>query len=290
MYLFLPLLSSLLYVVEALFLKQATGHRIGVWRTTFICNWLTAFLFLGLWPLGGTIPDGFLFWQPAVVALLFVAGQIFTFMALEQGDVSVATPVMGTKVILVALFMTMIIPETVPVKLWVAASLSFLGVVFLNRQGKGGRHPHLTTTIGFAMKATVAYALFDVLVMKWAPQWGLGRFLPIMMGMAGLYSLIFIPMFRKPLREISRPAWKILLLGAFFIGMQAIILISTLAVFGDGTSVHVVYSTRGVWSVLAVWGVGSWFGNSERLLGAEMMRWRLLGAGLICAAVVLVFL
>jgi len=289
MHLLLPLLSSLLYVVAALFLKQATRHKVGVWRTTFICNWLTAFLFLGLWPLGGTIPAGYLFWQPAVVALLFVAGQIFTFMALERGDVSVATPVMGTKVILVALFSTMIMPETVPVKLWAAAGMSFFGVVFLNRQGQGQPHPHLTTTIGFAMKAALAYALFDVLVMKWAPGWGMGRFLPVMMWMAGLYSLIFIPMFRRPLREISRPAWRILWLGAFFIGAQAVILISTLAMFGDATAVNVVYGSRGLWSVLAVWWVGSWFKNSEHLLGAEMMRWRLLGAGLISAAVVLVF-
>ena len=104
MHLFLPLASSILYVVAALFLRQAAGHGIGIYRTAFICNWGTAVLFLLLWPLGGSVPSGLLFYQPAVVALLFIAGQLSTFLALEKGDVSVATPVMGSKVILVALF------------------------------------------------------------------------------------------------------------------------------------------------------------------------------------------
>lgn len=289
MHLLLPLISSLLYVTAALFLKQATHHQVGVWRTAFICNWTTTLLFLGLWPLGGTIPGGALLWQPAVVALLFLAGQIFTFMALEQGDVSVATPVLSAKVVLVALFTTLILPVTVPGRLWVAAGLSCLGILLLNRGGQGTRHHHVARTVGLAFQAAVAYALFDVLVIKWSPHWGSGRFLPIMMLCTGLYSLIFIPMFRRPLRSISAPAWRILIPGALCIGVQGILLIITLALFGDATSVNVVYSSRGLWSVLAVWWVGGWFDNSERQLGGAVLRWRLMGALLLSVAIVIVF-
>ena len=38
----------------------------------------------------------------ALVALLFLSGQIWTFVALSRGDVSVATPVLGLKIIMVA--------------------------------------------------------------------------------------------------------------------------------------------------------------------------------------------
>ncbi len=289
MHLFLPLASSILYVVAALFLRQAAGHGIGIYRTAFICNWGTAVLFLLLWPLGGSVPSGLLFYQPAVVALLFIAGQLSTFLALEKGDVSVATPVMGSKVILVALFTTLIGADAVPLRLWAAAALSCLGIVFLNRKGQTP-HPHVLRTIWFAFQAAAAYALFDVLVMKWSPAWGVGRFLPVTMLFGGVFSIAFVPLFRAPLRAIPKAGRKPLLGGACFIALQAIILVSTVAVFGDATAVNVVYCTRGLWSVLAVWWLGHWFGNDERALGAGAMQSRLAGAALLSVAVVLVFL
>ena len=48
-----------------------------------------------------------------------------------------------------------------------------------------------------------------------------------------------------------------------------------------------VYSARGLWSVLAVWWVGHWFGNSERNQGSPVFRMRLLGSGLLLLAIVL---
>jgi drug/metabolite transporter (DMT)-like permease len=290
MHLWLPLFSSMLYVVAALFMKQAAGRGVGVLRITFLCNWITALLFAVLWPLGGTIPEGWPFWQPALVALAFVAGQICTFQSLERGDVSVATPVMGAKVVLVALFTTVILGEGVPLRLWVAAGLSSVGIGFLNRPGSSTAHAHMGRTIIYALLAATCYAVFDVLVMKWSPAWGAGRFLPVMILIAGLLSLVFIPMFRQPLRAIPRAGWRPVLLGGLFMGLQGLLLIATLGVFGDATAVNVIYSTRGLWSVLAVWWLGAWFSNTESDLGWGVLRWRLAGALLLSAAVVLVFL
>lgn len=273
-----------------MFLKQAAEAKVGVWRTAFVCNWLTALMFLGLLPLGGTIPSGAGLWQPAVVALLFVAGQLFTFLALDKGDVSIATPVLGAKVILVALFSTWILLESVRWQLWTAAVLSCAGIALLNQRGHGGRHRHVGRTILFALQAAAAYALFDVLVMKWSPSWGLGRFLPVMLLFAGLYSFIFVPLFRQPLRAIPPPARRPLLWGALFIALQGFILITTLAKFGDATAVNVIYSSRGLWSVLAVWWLGHWFGNTEHQLGSRVLVWRLAGACLLCVSVLLVFI
>ena len=57
MHLFFPLISSILYVVAALFLKQAANSGNDLWRTAFICNFATAVLFAFLWPLGGNPID-----------------------------------------------------------------------------------------------------------------------------------------------------------------------------------------------------------------------------------------
>ena len=288
MHLFFPLLSSLLYVAAAMFFKQAASRGVGPWRTAVVCNGLTGVAFLTLWPLGGSFPGVALLWQPVIVAGLFVGGQLLTFLALDTGDVSIATPVIGIKLILVAVFTTWLMATPVRASLWVAAALGVLGIALLHRGPKGGRG-RVGRTILYALAAGVAYALFDVLVMKWAPAWGPGRFLPLTMLLSGVLSLGFIPLFSKPLRSISRSQRLPLLGGSLFMAAQAMVLITTLAVFQDGTAVNVIYNLRGLWSVAAVWFVGHWFGNVERHLGRETLGWRLAGAMVLSAAVVLVF-
>jgi drug/metabolite transporter (DMT)-like permease len=287
-YLLLPLLSSVLYVCGALFLKQAGGYGVGVWRTTFVANLICGAAFNVLWFLGGSFPAVTLWWQPAVVALLFLAGQMLSFLAIERGDVSVATPVMGVKVVLVAIFVTLVLDESVTTALWLAAILSSVGIVFLNRGGGNQPHHHAGLTIGLGILAAACYALFDVLVQKWSPAWGAGRFLPMLMWFVALYSLALIPFFHAPLRAVPRPAWRPLVCGGCFIAAQGIFLISALSLYGEATAINVVYSSRGLWSVLAVWWLGHWFANKERERGAQVLGWRLLGALLLMAAIVLV--
>jgi drug/metabolite transporter (DMT)-like permease len=285
--LFLPLASSLLYVVAALFLKQAATRGVGAWRTGFVCNWVTAGVFLLLWPLGGELPELSRFHQPALVGFLFVAAQMLTFVALQKGDVSVATPVLGSKVLLVALFTVALGAGGVTVPLWVAAGCSCLGIGFLHRSG-GGAHRGVLRTIWLSLGAASCYAIFDVLIMAWAPDWGLGRFLPITMMFGAFFSLGFIPFFGGPLRQLGEGGGGPLALGALFISLQAVILVSAIGNFGEATAINVVYSLRGLWSVVAVWWLGHWFGNRERELGAGTLKTRLLGAAFLCVAVVLV--
>src|SRR5688572_33447250 len=101
-HLILPLAAAVVYVAAALFLKRATESGVGVWRLTRACNFVAAIFFAPLWLLGGTFPSG-LWWQPAAVALIFILGQVLTMLALRIGDVSITTPVLGVKVVLVAL-------------------------------------------------------------------------------------------------------------------------------------------------------------------------------------------
>ncbi len=284
-FLVMPLAASLLYVFGALFLKNASVRGVGVWRTAVVTNVIFGVIFSTLWLLGGRLREAAAWTEPAAAAALFLTGQVLALLALKRGDVSVATPVLGIKVILVALFVTLILGDRVPASVWMGAALSSAGIYLLSRgpgrKGSGGTAEALV----LGGLAAAAFALFDVLVLKWSPAWGAGRFLPLVMGFVALYSLPLLIVAGEP---VPPGAWRPLLLGALLLALQALLLISSLALFARATTINVVYSARGLWSVALVWVVGHHFGNREREQGSVVFRSRLAGAALLLAAIVLV--
>jgi hypothetical protein len=200
--------------------------------------------------------------------------------------------VLGAKTILVAWFTNLLLTTGLPWQLWCAAALSFAAILLIHRASgavaTAPGHRHLGRTLFFSLCAATAYALFDVLVQKWSPAWGLGRFLPIMFALSAAMSVAFVPFLREPLRGIPRAAWRPLAAGAFFMALQSFCFVLGIAIYGDATAMNVVYSARGVWSVAAVWLIGHWFANNEAQLGGNVFRWRLAGAALMTSAIVLV--
>jgi hypothetical protein len=69
-----------------------------------------------------------------------------------------------------------------------------------------------------------------------------------------------------------------------------VMLVTAIARFGDATAINIVYSSRGLWSVLAVWLFAGRIGIGERGLGAATLRRRLAGATLMMVAIVLVLI
>jgi len=281
------------YVIGALLLKRASDLGADVWRTVRITNLLSAAAAVFLLPFGGTIPAASLLWQPAFAAALFFAGQILTLLALNTGDVSVATPVLGLKIVLVAVLSAVLIGDPISPRLWTAAALSSVAVGLLN-VSPGHAHRRVGRTITLAAMGATTYACFDVLVQKWSAAWGTGRFVPIAMACAVVYSL---PLRRFESRKIDlredgqtedyRP-W--LATGATCFAVQGLMFITSVSIYRQVTSANVLYSSRGLWSVVGVWAIGHWFANREQHLGARVLVWRFLGAFLLMAAIILVIL
>src|SRR5688572_5310201 len=284
-----------MYVAGALLLKRASDLGADVWRTTRIINYTTAIVAVPLWLLGGTIPSSSLWWQPPVAATMFFAGQIFSLLALNTGDVSVATPVLGIKILLVALFSTVLIGDPIGARLWTAAGLSSIAIALLNID-RGHAHARVGRTIVLAALGAASYACFDVLIQKWSSGWGTGRILPIVMAFGALYSV--------PLRYFGNQAGRVRLepdrdhssptawvaAGAASFAIQGLMFITSVSIWRQATSANVLYSSRGLWSVVAVWAVGHWFSNREQHHGARVLGWRLVGAVLLMSAIVLVLL
>ncbi|MFH1497300.1 MAG: EamA/RhaT family transporter [Verrucomicrobiota bacterium] len=287
-HLLLPLASGFGYVVAVMLVKGSARHGVGLWRTTFVSNVAMGVCFAPFWLLGGAAGGWGDWWRPAVAAAAFFMGQVLTFMALA-GEVSVATPVLGLKIILVALLSTLLLAGDVPPVWWAAAALSTVAIALLNRPvGGASGHGRVGRTVALAAGAAAAFALSDVLVQRWAPLTGAGRFLPMMFALLAVFSFALVPRFNAPLRAMPRAAWPWLLAGAVLLALQAAGMAWTLATHGDATAANVVYSSRGLWSVLLVWLVGHWFGNTEGRLPAAVLRRRLGGAALMIAAIGLV--
>jgi drug/metabolite transporter (DMT)-like permease len=286
-HLLIPLACALVYAVGALSVKRAAAWRIGLWRTSFVANVTVGLLAQAFWLAADGPVLWSLWWQPVVAGAAFLGGQVCTFLALGRGDVSVATPVLGTKILLVAWLSAWLLIEPVPWRWWLAAALS-TGAILLLGRGPIGQRRRVWSTVLQASLSALCFALADVLVQKWAPGWGAGPFLPAMFAVVAVASIGFVPLFSAPLREIPPLAWRWVLAGAALISLQSMGIAFTLARWGDATAVNVVYSSRGLWSVALVWVVGHWFANEERSAGAGVLRARLAGAGLMIAAIALV--
>lgn len=288
-HLLFPLAASIAYVFAMLCFKRSGDWGIGVWRTAFASNVAIGLAFAPLWLLGGHPQPAALLWQPLLVALLFLAGQVFSFLSLHYGDVSVGTPVMGLKIVLVALGSALLLPDPIPLRWWIAAVLGTVAIFLLSRGESRPRHAVGRTVLSAAL-AAASFALFDVLVQKWSPAWGVGRFLPLTCGAVALLSFAFFPLFNAPLRAIPRPAWRWLGGGSLLLALQSSMFVYSIGAFGDATVMNIVYSSRGLWSVIAVWLIGHWFANEEQTLSPAILRSRLTGAALILAAITLVIL
>lgn len=285
-----PLGAALGYAISALLVKRAMEEGAGVIRTGFCSNVTMGVLFTPiLLTVEGPILGEESLIEPMVASLFFFFGQIFTFLALRQGDVSVATPLMGSKVVFVAALSVFLLPEPIPLAWWVAAGLTFWSL-WLLRVGRPVDRKRLYLSIVYALLSSLSFAFCDVMMERYGSVWGFSRFVPLVFGGMAILSVAFLPFFREPLTTIPAKAWPWLIGGCLLLAGQALAMAYALSTFGSATAVNVVYSLRGILSILLVVWVGSWFGNLEGQAGRGVMQRRLISGVLIFGAVILVLL
>ncbi|TWU33010.1 DMT family transporter [Novipirellula artificiosorum] len=288
MYLLLPFAASVLFVCGLIFVKRASEARIGPITILFCSNMVSSAAFSLLWLFGGPGQPWTMLWQPFLIAVIYMIGLTCTFSAVEHGDVSIATPVFGVKVVFVAFLLTLTTEESLSTPVWVAALLAFAGIVLIQWTSRGHRR-RIVFTLVFALGAAMSFATFDCLVQRWSPAWGAGRFVPIVYWIVGVMSLAMIPWvqwsrFRDPAVRRS------LLPGTTLVAMQALCIVLAVSVFGDAARVNVVYALRGLWGVGLAWLAARIWGGAEAEHGHRIMLQRAAGAVLLTIAVVLAIL
>lgn len=282
-----PLVWSLGFALGSVMLKRALDGGAGPLRIAFLSNVAMGLMFIPGWWL---VPAG-LTWEllrwPLFASGLYFFGQVFTFMAMRVGDVSVIAPTFGIKVVFVAVFTVLLGAGPMPGAWWLASALSAVAVFLLGLSHWQDR-ARLVRTVLLAALAAALYARCDLVFQMHAREMDPMGFVAIMMTAVILESFLLVPFFRSPLRAISKEAWPWAFWGSIVIAAQSAGMAWTLGHYGEAARVNIVYSTRGLWSILLVWLAGSWFGNKESKAGVGVMTRRLVGSLLLLVAVGLV--
>jgi drug/metabolite transporter (DMT)-like permease len=296
LHLLFPLFSSIVFVVGMIYAKNAIARGSSPWTGTFLANfWLAV-----SWGIFALITGRFLpvavWWQAALVAASFVLGQVLTYLAYKHGDVSVATPIFGVKVIMVALMVSAWANEEIPGRVWIGAVLATVGVGFVQ---SGTRSPTATAqhdlrktilTIVLALGAAVCMSLFDVGLQAWVfrqpnPAVLATKFLPTVFVATGLFSCAVLPWADRPSRLASLGTTKPIVIGTLLMAANALSMSWSLSAYGDATRINIVYALRGLWAVALAWALARFFGGQESHHSARVMLLRLFGAALLTASV-----
>ncbi len=288
----LPLLASFLYAVGSWSLKLGLRRGANLSIVTALSNLSMAGWSAPLILFFPGQPHSQGFFGAALAGTALFVGRFCALRALAHGDLSHATPLLGTKTIFVALLTFLFLDEPLSPSLLGAAILTALAVTLLSisphftLRSWWPTKPHWGTT-AWALLAAFFFALTDITVQKFARLLGVGWFQPFMFAtLALLTPLLFFSNWnhRTPL-TLSLPSTSRVgvLAGSGVIGFQTSLVILVIGIFGHATATNVVYAARGLWAVLLEGAAGGGAAYHDKRLLAV----RLTGAALLLAAVAL---
>jgi len=215
-----PILCAIGFATASIILKQSLNKGAGATRVAFITNQAFFFFFVPYWYLYPTPIPPELLWAPALAGVAAFVGAVSQFLALKLGDVSLATPLLGLKVLMVAVFARLILQNPIPPEWWAGAVLSALGVYLIGKPKDQKMTRALFLTVFFSLLSVTGFAIMDVLMAGWAKEFGFHRFVVIQQSVIAFLSLGMMPFFHEPIDNIPIRAWGWLMAASLLIILQ----------------------------------------------------------------------
>jgi drug/metabolite transporter (DMT)-like permease len=290
----IPFLCALAFPAGAYLLKRALESGRDGWGVLILSNLaVTAFFVPPLLWIRPGFPPLELLYQPFLCGMFFFAGQAAAYRSFT-GDLSVALPAQGSKVLWIALFTWIFLGQSPGWKIWAAAILALLAFYFLRERPPGKAESRkLFATLWTATLAAVLLAALDTGIQAWSPSWNLWVFGFWTFLFQGVFSMALwlFPAGRK-MFAYSPGTWKAALGGAAIMAAISLGLVWAIHASGKAAWVNVLFSSRVLAGVLFVWigGRALRIPEADRPGSGRILANHLAGAALMMAAIVLVLL
>jgi drug/metabolite transporter (DMT)-like permease len=272
------------YAAAMLLIKRSYQHGVRPYQHLLFGTVVQGAVFALLLPFAEFPDHAGALVLPAIAVASFLTGQFFTVMAIFRGDASLQTPLMGTKVVFVTVLSVAVLGSALSVELWVASILATVAV-FLLGWSRPQRKGHLLQGLAFGLLSALFYALTDIILVRGARDLDPFFILPFIMIGAALVMAISIPFTARWTFRFEPRALAWLLPGSLLFSLQAVGFGLSLAVWRNPSLANIVFSTRGVWSVVLVLLFGRAIAVPEHDMGRGVATARITGAALMIGVV-----
>ena len=288
-YLLIPLAAAALYALASILIKRSLGDGVTMDQSFHLSNLVLGVVFLPLLFIEPKEIEWSALWMPGLQSLVFLTATWLTFLSLKRGDVSLVTPLMGTKVVFVAIGMTFLTGRSPGPALWIAAVLTALGIFIMGRGDMhGGRH--VVFTIVVTLLSAAFFGLHDVILNSWGNSFGALAFLSLTCIGVAFGTLIIWGFQGRPGLKIQSKHASRLWWGVTLMGFQSLVLGLALGYFDDATGINVMYASRGLWVIVLVILLGHRLGNREHKQPGKAFSGRVIGTVLLTVAIVIAVL
>jgi drug/metabolite transporter (DMT)-like permease len=230
-----------------------------------------------------------------IYSVLLAIGMLVGFKSINMGDASIISPIMGSKVVFVAIgtyifSIGSISNEVIISVVLCVISIIFLGIEFkktdIEKQDKYGKD--IIIPILLALIAITFLGISDIVIQEKAPEMNKLMFMLVGSTVVAAFFLIKGYITDTRIKTVSKSVKKWIWLSGISNGGTGILLAVAIAYYGHATEFNIIMGSRGVISVIAV----ALFANALKLRESKKSKitlfFRLLGSVCILVATALV--
>ncbi len=279
----LPIIAALFYSLSVVLVKAASGEG-GVRATSMLAatNLMLAVVFVPV-ALCADLPPAGELWEPLIVGIFFALANYTTFLCAHYGEVSLMTPIMGVKVLLVFAAAAVIAGVACSPAMLAAGVLCCAAVFIMGFDKSSLAGGKLLPTIALALTTCTFYALCDVLVCFLGKSFDPFSFLGMTSVVLAVSSLPFMRQMCADFRPSNKSAGAGLAAAAFM-AFESMLMFRALAGGLDAGLCNIFYNTRGLMSIALVYFLANKYPELEKLSRASAQR-RIFGSIMILVAV-----
>ena len=268
------------YALSALLCKRGLELGAGTIRSLIFSNWIMALFFIPFPFIEGSVPALKDIQSGILLGGIFFISQATCFFALEKGDASMITPIMGSKSIFVASFVFFFdLTGTPSTETWIATALAAIAVCLIAWPKNGIKPSYLAISLGLLTAA--GFGLTDALVPELAQKSSPAHVIFSMFWTVGLSSFILLPFVQGKFTRFNKRSDKWMFLSCIPMGLQAVLMSVAIGFHEVPAEANVFYACRGIWAIILTAWLGEKIGLFESQIGKAVLSRRLLGASLL---------